>query len=672
MDNSNNKCLWVLEILIICLISLSFVFASITTYLSLKSDYLPRQYKKNWEMNYLVDIYPTVETTCPQGYETKVIGKWSGFNGGCYCNNNQTGIQIATDEKCFEALSDIFTCYPLIKSPPRNLVWYKGFQFCVKRSNDNYLKLFQKVKSIYSEYNMNKYISNDEINDNDNFQNSRGPRGHRGANENIHYFDYIKILLNSSPPNYIDENAIVDLKLLDNSVYNSTEISKYYMDLSKYEEKKISDTQSLFVLRLRNLNRPQNILDAQKIIVDIHLYNELWCSYLDLSSTQLKSKFSKDDINYGDVDYCENFYSTRNSTLTFNDNFINQNRMNFEFDETPNITDFYLYNGIIDFYSKLKTQNPSNNPNIIKNSMYGNFEPIMTSQNYFFGMGCLYSKDPLEHIEVLNASFQMVRLSGIIVGLQIVNLVMIFFYICAKIDDCSNFRINVSIIMFLISFASMLISLSIDYFSRQNIIYLKDYMIYCQTDFTNNTDNKALKTTEMENKFFEFLLYIYRVSGCTSTLLFLSSCFSLIYLCKFGKNNTNTENVNNQQPIGINNFDISSRSNVIRQPNEIEIKVIEKYDGNNQNKPVENLNSKTPNSVPVYNYTNDLNKNANNNFNNKNNINNNFDVSGFEFSEGDTNKKTPMNFNLMESNREVQNNTNRDGITDRSNVNFNK
>jgi len=100
--------------------------------------------------------------------------------------------------------------------------------------------------------------------------------------------------------------------------------------------------------------------------------------------------------------------------------------------------------------------------------------------------------------------------------------------------------------------------------------------------------------------------------------------------------------------------------------------VIEKYDGNNQNKPVENLNSKTPNSVPVYNYTNDLNKNANNNFNNKNNINNNFDVSGFEFSEGDTNKKTPMNFNLMESNREVQNNTNRDGITDRSNVNFNK
>lgn len=419
---------------------------------------------------------------------------------------------------------------------------------------------------------------------------------------------------------------------------------------------------------MRNLSRPQNILDAHKVIVDIHLYNELWCSYLDLSSTQLKSKFSKDDINYGDVDYCENFYFTSNSTLTFNDNFINHNRMNFDFDSTPNITDFYLYNGIIDFYSRLKTQNPTNNPNIIKNSMYGNFEPIMTSQKYFFGMGCLYSKDPLEHIKVLDASFQMVRFSGIIVGLQIVNLIMIFFYICAKIDDCSNFRINVSIIMFLISLTSMLISLSIDYFSRQNILYLKDYMIYCQTDFTDNTDNKALKTTEMENKFFEFLLYIYRVSGVTSTCLFLSTCFSLIYICKFGKNKTNTEN-NNNQPIGINNFDISSRSNVIRQPNEIEIKVIDKYDSNNQNqhKPVEHLNSKMPNNVPVYNYSNDLNRNANNKINN-----NNFDVSGFEFSEGDTTKKPPVNFDLMESNREVQNNTNRDGVTDRSNINFNK
>ncbi len=731
MDDNSDKCLWLMEMFIFCCLSLSLAFASVTTYLSLKSDYLPRQYEKNWNMNYLIDVIPTKNRYCPEGYQTKVIGKWSGFHRGCYCSNNETGIQIATEEECSETLNDIFSCYPLMGIKPQDLVRYKGFQFCVKRANDNYISLFRKVDRIYSE-SENRDSELDKDNNNYNYNTTDYNDSYKGSRNNIKdfsggfyekYSDYIKILLNSAPPNYLDENAIIDLKLLDTKMFNISDISQKTFDLSKYEEKKINNTNySLFILRLRALNRPQNIFDLQKVLVDIHLYNELWCAYLDLSSTYLKSKFSKEDINYGDIDYCEDFYLKHNSTLTFNDNFVNSIRLNFEFDNSASLFDFYDWNGITDFYNHLKTQDPSNNPKLIKNSMYRNFEPIMTAQKYFMGIGCLYSKDPENHIKVLNANFILARLSGAIAFLLICCVFIGFLYVCAKARerDCFSFRNNVMFLLFVLMFICLLGSFAVDLLARQTLLYLQDYMIYCQTDFSNSQDNNALKVSDMENNLYELLLFIYRVSGSTSTALALGCIMLFMFLCReCGKKPRFEPSVQLGRNVGINQFDISgmpynANPNALNSvsnrnfenngqphpPMEIEIKVIEeKYNSNSldshnykdqEKKQVDNSSSfaagnkdkaysrnylnnnsnsnKTNTNTPQGNfgYSNNLNDIANN----ANNDNaNNFDHTGFQFSEGDKSRKAPAAFSTRDPHAEGNEIS---GVTDRSNINLNK
>ena len=557
MDDFSDKCIWFMELILLSFISLSLVFSSLSTYLSLKSNYLPRQYYKNWNMTYLTDVIPIISDTCPIGYEIKVIGTWSGFNGGCYCSNEFTQIQIATEEECNDELTDIFECYPLFKTLPVDLIKYKGFQFCTKRSNKNFFDLSYSINEIIvepNEKNLEKMKS---------------------------YSEYIKILLGPAPPNYLETSAIIDLKLLNKTLFNLTSVNKNYFDLSKYEEVKITNDYSLYILRLNSLDRKINILDLQKIIVDIHLYNELWCSYLDISSIYLKSKFAKDDVNYGDIKYCESFYFGENSTMSFNDNFINSERMNFNFDYTVTSLDFYNYNGIKSFYDKIKTKNPSNNPNVIKNSLYGNFEPIMIAQKYYWGVGCLYSKLPAEHIEVLAINEKLTDISGSIAFLSFICVILFFFFICAKINSslsCKKFLIS---IIFILSLVSLLGSFTIGLLARQSILYLKDFMIYCQTDYTNKYDNNALKTTEMENKYFEGLNYTYQLSGSLTFFLFFTNIFLVFYLIRIYKKDYG--NVNND--IVLKN--VGNNSGMDRK--EIEINVIDKgsdlnnYSYNNPN-----------------------------------------------------------------------------------------
>ncbi len=133
-------------------------------------------------MNYVIDIIPKKEEKCPDCYETKILGKWSGI-GGCYCYNNQTHIHLATDENCNEILNDIFTREPISKHDPVHIIRYKNFQFCIKGSKDNYINLFDKVKEIYGEFYSIKNDILQEINS----------RSNKNFNK---YTDCIKTLLN--------------------------------------------------------------------------------------------------------------------------------------------------------------------------------------------------------------------------------------------------------------------------------------------------------------------------------------------------------------------------------------------------------------------------------------------------------------------------------------------
>ncbi len=107
-----------------------------------------------------------------------------------------------------------------------------------------------------------------------------------------------------------------------------------WYSLLRLRRKKINDYLSIFILRLgryKSVWDKVNIFDIHHIYKDIHIYNELLCGYLHLSSTYLKSKFSIDEVDYVDIKYCKDFYFENNSTFTFNDDMIYHHAIKYDY-----------------------------------------------------------------------------------------------------------------------------------------------------------------------------------------------------------------------------------------------------------------------------------------------------------------------------------------------------
>jgi hypothetical protein len=524
-------------------------------------------------MNYILDVTAVKGDECPIGYRRKILGLWSGFDGGCYCSNNSTKTQIATDKKCFNNIKDIFTCYDITKVPPVDLVKFKDYTFCIKRSNHNYYSLYNQFQNLEEE---RKYFSQDKT--------------------HLEYSQYLKEITETYPRNYLSEFSIVDIKILNPILFAPNDVSKYYYDLTNYEEKKISDDLSIFILRLKWLKKNNiNVFDIQKVIVDIHYYNELWCSYLDLSSTYEFNKFSKDEVNYAEIEYCENFYKEKKhlNYLSFNDNYVNTIKMSFDFDYTKNIKDIYDGNSITRFYDSLKTENASHNPKVLKNSKFGDIQPTLVAQKYFWGIGCLYAKDPYEHINQLHVLKNVFHSSSFIDAMLSFAVIICFIFICTITNDCFVQKRLITVFMFLLCFISFIASAVTDLTLRNSISYFKNFMLYCQTDFTNDYDNNAQKTTPQEIKYFEDMTIVYKLSRLTTLGLFFSCLVLLWYLItEFTRPSFNKENRNNNNNIEGNNNQ-ENNNNIPNMPVEIQSSNNKQNNNNNVNY---NSNAQFPNS----------------------------------------------------------------------------
>jgi hypothetical protein len=561
-----NKCKIIFEILFFSFIAGTFITSSITAYSSYNSNYISRQFRKIWSTNYILDITATEQSECPTGYTLKKLGKWSGFNGGCYCINGQTKTQIATDETCSDDLKDIFTCHSLMNVPPVDLYKFKNFSFCIKYSQHNYFSLFEKVRNKF-------FIDNGHMN-----------------HENMEYSEHLKLITETSPLDFLSDYSIIDIKMLDPNLFNPAKVSQFYYNLTNYEEKKISNDLSIFILRLKNIGRKINVLDINKIIVDLRYFNELWCSYLDISSTYEYHKFSKDEVNYAGIDYCERFYKDKNSYLSYNDNFVNTINTSFDFDYTKKIGDVYGANGITRFYELLSTADNSHKPVVLKNTKQDDIQPVLVAQKYFSGIGCLYSKSPLDHIEELKVLSKVSKINAFIVIIISFVIISCFFMLCAIFNKKNRLRYILVKYNFVLCLVAFIVSLISDKIIQDSIHYFKNYMLYCQTDFTNDYDNNAQKTSPQEIRYYEELSFAYLMSGLNSFGLFLTNCSLIIYIfiifksivVKSKQNNISQDNKNLPQEIQIRknneykNVNGVSVSNINdnEQPREIEINII--------------------------------------------------------------------------------------------------
>lgn len=557
--------IYLLEINICVVIFLTLFFGAALIALSKNSSYLARVYQRNWNTAYITDVMVAYNLTCPTGYEVQGIGMWSGFgNGTCLCTDQQFQITGEERDDCDDFSREMgLKCVDMPPSGPTMLNYYKNTSFCVKRSNDTFMDLWKRVED---------YVQQQQINNNNT---------HNGDHEEGNLNPYITMLKGRAPPGFIDPNAIVDIRIVDENLFSLNEIKNiYHFDLSGYNaiETLGNPNYILYFKRLGDDWTPNipngTIFDANRIIVDIHLFNELWCGYLDLSSP-LAYPSTLTDLDFGGYEYCENFYQRGDEnedddkvqpSMYYNDGFKRTQRINFQFDPTVSLNDFYDSNGVTKYYQQLQNVNMQSNQTFevyTQNNVYGDFEPILVAQNYFYGIGCPKMDSIDDHIDKMDKGTKLRMVAQGFFACCFIQMLFLFFYFPLKSKCCSNrggccnlvrmFCIFAIIIFSLLNSILMIYYGATAYSTRK---YLNDFTFYCQEDFTNRSGNNGAKASSLELRYYQDLEHPMRLSfclvvGCLWNFIVLACYF--FALCCMKRQNLENESGStaNNQPVSI-------------------------------------------------------------------------------------------------------------------------
>lgn len=512
---------WLIEIILIACFFIAFFFSVALFMITENSSYIADQYKENWSMNYIVDINITTNN-CPSGYDEKALGVWTGFTkSGCVCTSENTIYQKAFDrhgrrgdDDCEDFEEDTgFTCKKLPEQDSIIIKKYKDMKFCLLRSNANFTDLFSKFKDIVS----NKFsnISQTAFMNDKNYMNFLNTQG--------------------SINNLIDPNAIIDIKMINLTRFSMKNLKQLFdIDLSPengYNKMSIDGENYLFIKRLG----PSKILDVNNIIVDIHLFNEVLCSYLDISSP--KNLYYSDYINFGGFQSCERM-NFRNSNNTYNDNFKRQGTINFDFDKSVSKMDFYKSNGISAYYEK----------NNIKYNKIDNFSPSLVYEKYFYGLGCPNLQSIEDHIKIISNGFILINISSTFSFFTFIVCVLSFFFlICRLCENCQKcpkcFSCNIFLLTIL-TFINSILMIAYSAISRTTIKYLTTFAETCQVDYLNPAMNyENVKTSPNELRYYDNFYYPYRLGA----YLMITEIAAFIYLLFYISLNCCTPKVNQEQ-----------------------------------------------------------------------------------------------------------------------------
>lgn len=530
--------------------------------------YLHKIYTRSWSLSYIIDIKLVLkDENCPSGsgWEKIAIGAWSGFDEGCICSTVdlaqlKTPSEIipkeisyyVTDKKGCNIDSKVKEIYsscieiPYIR--PYMLNTYKGVDICAQYSSQNYTDISNTFNS-----KLSKVMNMD----------------------NHDFPEYLKSVNKVDMSDFIIQSAITDIKFVNTTTVKlETFSANHEIDINKYEIIKIKADYVMLIKRLSNEDdelKKNGLKTIRSLINDIHLYNDLWCAYLDISVPLDKMDLNKGQVEFG-YDYCNKFYSqsgdiTRfdpnhyiisyRKELFYNDAYFRTNKINFEdFDDTfyNSKYDFYnwnheitkLYNSLLykvlhssmeinpsthdEKYRNFFVQNginPAHYSPIIMDGSYGpNFKPVLVYENYLEGIGCFKFLETKEHINMLDDHKTLRGIAKLIVGINsLIFLLLVVNYIAKGLDSkCFTSVIYGTIV--LINFIGFIASAYLSAFLRKLRNYFIDYQFFCQNDFTLKYSSSS--TLPMEVAFTKSIGYSLIGSTANAALLFFSLILCII------------------------------------------------------------------------------------------------------------------------------------------------
>jgi hypothetical protein len=470
-------CNWFLDIVNYSLLMVSFIIALVLIYFTDDDLYLYNNYNKNWNTGYITDIlFQPTGSPCPDRYQREIIGMWSGFNNGCYCKHYVTGDLWLKDSACTNSFSDAYTCSNINEVSAVNLTEYRGGHFCVQRSQNNYFDVYTQVK------------------------NKLYPEGKAAFTNDKEYFD---ITLKTT---WFDiESAVTDIKLVNKGMEGMIDIKGYN---SIYDSEKFG-----IYVKKRVDGTVTSYFELNDLVTDVHLYNHLWCSYLDIGAPD-EFHLNKQGNHFG-YSFCDELNGKQ--SYIFNDNYKRTTKINTNPDVSRD-----------DFYSqevKDKVKSQTGVTNFIDNP----FDPVLVYQKYFYGIGCNYKTDPTTHLNELQTGAFIRKLSIGTLITQCLTQLMLVVYIFFKVKD--NNRL-VSLCIFLIMGAvgvTLFLSITAMITARNSYNYFNSYDFWCQTDFKGHRYESPLEVQYKLDLAFNGLLHVglflaQAVAGFFLILGFFNNC----------------------------------------------------------------------------------------------------------------------------------------------------
>ena len=482
MSSLRDTLKWFSEINLCSLIvsNILFCFILITSF-SL-DNYLQNSFNSNINKGFIKNITFTKEN-CSTNQELAIIGLWSGIKNGCYCYDKSYKSKVFEKvcEQVPESSNSKYICKNINDINDINITKYKNFSICLERSDLNYVKFYDEVL---------KY--NNTITDLNKLKN---------------------VLKNNSNVKFP-----IDFKILNTSNILLSEVeAKFNHDMSDYENQTLDTNYTLYV-KYKNIDEIENPKQLEDLIVDISLYNYIWCSYLDLAPTVESLPKNEIDFKY---ESCNKLY--RHSSYIYNDKNKRMEYMNFMFDNTISKSDFYD-NTIINKLGSILSINPKYQ-SYLDGVLRGQLEPVLTYEKLWPGLFCDKFTDTKDVIKNYNNLNTLNIISWIIVLLQLGMFLSIIFRFIAKKLDLNNFINIFQIIILLKAMCGAGLSILFYVTCKITVNFFKDFQTRCQVDSLRiniNSNKVGPLEKELVNGIESLLIY--------SSILFIFYILKTIYI----------------------------------------------------------------------------------------------------------------------------------------------
>lgn len=477
-------------------------------YLTMNFDnYIPTRYDQNWNSKIITDVkFIADNLNCTQGYEDVRLGYWSGFDDGCFCRHSISNETFAFSGKC-QDLTEGFSCNKISQIDKIEIRSYLGGKFCVKKTNFTFMDLYMN------------FTENLKTN-----QNQLSKMNDKKYNE----FKFSDFKKNEAIKSMIPKNILMDFKISEKDFMEKYKGNifdgKNYINIANYQKdeiKVLGKTINIYTKYYSDIDSFTSIDDLSNLISDVHLYNYIWCAYLDLafSAKSVNGLQSKSQINHG-FEYCDDLIW--DNYLFYNDGFKRNTRVSIKENQDISVLDFYTAD-ILNYYN----QNPNfkNTNENLKRRIYpeNSIEPLIVAERFYDGFGCRNIESLSEHLNKLK-TYKSLRTYSIFVLILILFILSIDISTFFLFDKKNETMLNLVKLVIAVLFAIVNFLVLLSYFSSKNAYNYFQTFLNCQN---NNYINIYFNSVSaMEESFYYSFKFYYQIAislWLVSGLGFLSS-----------------------------------------------------------------------------------------------------------------------------------------------------